>query len=136
VCLDTNVLVSGIYWKGLPGQIIDAWVDEKFTLVVSLPIFEEYREVLNRFDKQFQVSLAPIWLSIIGRKGTMVQAPILKRQAMSRDPKDEKFIDCALSGKAEYLVTSDKDLLVLDDLVQFSIVKPRTFADKIKNRRG
>ncbi len=42
--LDTNVVLSGFFFGGLPGQILDAWRDARFTLVLSAAILGEYRE--------------------------------------------------------------------------------------------
>ena len=43
VVLDTNVLVSGIFFAGPPSRILDSWLDDKFDLVVSTEILEESR---------------------------------------------------------------------------------------------
>ena len=45
VVLDTNVLMSGIFWKGQPGKILEHWVDNLFSLVISQEIFAEYKRV-------------------------------------------------------------------------------------------
>lgn len=45
VVIDTNVLVSGVFFGGLPGRILEAWKDEELTLVVSPAILEEYSRV-------------------------------------------------------------------------------------------
>jgi predicted nucleic acid-binding protein len=46
--LDTNVLISGIFWKGVPFEILKAWQKHRFRLVISLPILYEYHRVQTR----------------------------------------------------------------------------------------
>jgi len=48
VCLDTNILVSGIFWKGFPGKIIDLWTNNHFDLITSPTIFDEYQKTIRR----------------------------------------------------------------------------------------
>ena len=50
--LDTNVIVSGIFWKGAPFEILEAWQKRRFLLAVSLPILNEYRRVLDEMTKK------------------------------------------------------------------------------------
>jgi len=45
--LDTNVIVSGVFWMGAPFEILEAWQKRRFLLAISLPILNEYRRVLD-----------------------------------------------------------------------------------------
>jgi predicted nucleic acid-binding protein len=58
--------------------------------------------------------------------GLFVDAPRLER-GLCRDPLDEKFIDCAVAGAADFIVSGDKDLLSLSGKIEVSIVRPRDF---------
>ena len=64
VCLDTNVLFSGIFWGGIPGEILKLWSEGHFDLFVSFPILEEYKKTLEEFgaDKDPEL-VAPIDLA-------------------------------------------------------------------------
>ena len=53
VVVDTNVLISGVFFGGVPSRILEAWRDEKFELVVSPGIVEEYRRVGEKLADQF-----------------------------------------------------------------------------------
>jgi len=53
VVIDTNVLISGIFWSGLPHQILQQWRDKKIELVVSLDIIEEYYRVAKSISTKF-----------------------------------------------------------------------------------
>ena len=53
IVLDTNVLISGIYFSGLPGKILQAWRSQKLQLAVSTEILEEYLNVAERLATQY-----------------------------------------------------------------------------------
>ena len=53
IVLDTNVLVSGIYFAGLPSRILRHWKEGDVSLVVSPAIFDEYREVIKRLGRKY-----------------------------------------------------------------------------------
>jgi predicted nucleic acid-binding protein len=50
--LDTNVFISGVFWKGPPFEILKAWQQQRFRLAISVPILEEYRRVLDQLTKE------------------------------------------------------------------------------------
>lgn len=130
ICLDTNVLVSGIFWKGIPGKILDLWADGKFEIVVSLPIIDEYKRVLKRIGLKIDLKLAEAWIQTIIEKATIV-APMHPKKRWGRDVEDDKFIECAIMGKAKYLVSGDEDLLALKDRVPIKIVTPKEFIKRV-----
>lgn len=135
VCLDTNVLLSGIFWRGLPGRIVDLRVEGRFELFVSAPILEEYKRVLRRLGRELGTEIAETWITKIIEKASVVATPLLQKR-WSRDPKDDKFVHCALAGRAEYLVTGDHDLLELKDSVPLKILSPREFLDERGRNSG
>ncbi len=51
--LDTNVIISGIFWKGAPFEILKAWQEHRFRLAITLPILNEYRRVLDETFQSF-----------------------------------------------------------------------------------
>jgi putative PIN family toxin of toxin-antitoxin system len=58
--LDTNVVVSGVFWKGAPFEILKAWQERRFRLLLSLPILDEYRRVLEELTKKRSAVLGSI----------------------------------------------------------------------------
>ena len=56
--------------------------------------------------------------------------------AFSRDPKDDKFIACALAGAAHFLITTDEDLLILNEIEDVRIMTPYHFVTYLKNPDG
>lgn len=127
--LDTNVLISGIFWTGQPNQILIAWKSNRFKLVISPEILEEYRRVGEELSRKYnQIDINPI-IDLILLSSEIVIPPKL-RLSICRDPDDDKFITCALAAKAAVIVTGDKDLLVLNGYRKLDILKPRNFIQK------
>ena len=110
VILGTNVLVSGIFFSGVPYGILTAWRDGKISLIVSPEILEEYRRVGEEMENKFPgVEVAP-FLELIAIEATMVAAkPLI--EAVCTDPDDDKFLACAIASKANLICSGDKALL-------------------------
>jgi putative PIN family toxin of toxin-antitoxin system len=128
VVLDTNVLMSGIFFGGLPGEILQAWSAGRLILLFSPEIFQEYHRVGERLSEQYgDLELAPI-LTLLGTRGELVRSDA-SLQAGSRDPDDDKFLACAATGEAAALVSGDRDLLDLESWKDVPILTPRQFVD-------
>lgn len=129
VVLDTNVLVSGVFFGGVPGRILKAWRDGDLTLVVSPSILEEYDRVGAVLATQYPgVDLRPL-LALLAVHGDLVQPPALREQVCS-DPDDDKFLACALAGRAEVVVSGDKALRGASGWQGIEVVTPRAFVDR------
>ncbi len=131
VCIDTNVFVSGIFWKGSPGAVIESWIEERFDLVASVPLLDEYKRVLRKVGVGIDPILAEKWITVLLERVHVI-IPALPVKRWSRDRDDDKFIDCALAGNVNYLVSGDQDLLVLNGQFSFAILKPQAFLSLIK----
>jgi putative PIN family toxin of toxin-antitoxin system len=126
VVLDTNVLISGVFFAGLPGRIVKAWRDGRFALVLSEEIIEEYQRVGEALaGRQPSLSLAPILELIVARSRICI-APRLP-EAVCDDPADDKFLACALAGGARVVVSGDKALLRTTGYGGVRVVTPRGF---------
>ncbi|MHB8644768.1 MAG: putative toxin-antitoxin system toxin component, PIN family [Thermomicrobiales bacterium] len=115
---DTNLLVSGlIVPHGLPHRLIAAWRDGDFHLLVTDAILAEYATVLARprFAEKYGLTSAVVaaLLRRMRSEGMRV-TPVATIPIAVRDPKDVHLLAAALGGSADYLVTGDDDLLVLD----------------------
>jgi len=127
VVIDTNVLISGFYWSGTPKQIIRLWLKGKFRLYASPGTAAELISLLIRFE----VPQAKI--RNIKKILTTHSIRIIPQQKVifCRDPKDNQFLELCLAASADYLVTGDKDLLVLKKFGQTQIFSPKQFLGKI-----
>lgn len=133
VVLDTNVFVSAVFFGGPPGEILAAWRDGAIQLVLSAEIAEEYRRVGARLAAQFPaVDLGPALHLVLSRAMVVTPAPL--SEAVCRDPDDDKFIACALSAQAPYLVSGDGDLLAVSRIMAVTVLSPRNFVDTVLNQ--
>lgn len=126
VVLDSNVLVSGIFFGGMPEKILEAWMQRKFEIFVTPSIFEEYGNTLEALAGGKAEALTTYWIASIAEHAHHVVDPPHPLK-ICRDPDDDKFLYCAASIKADFLVTGDKDLKELEVSFDFKIVSPRTF---------
>lgn len=127
--IDTNVFVSGTIWKGAPHKVLGQWSSGKFKLVVTHEIVAEYEAVLSSLLNH-QPELVSQILETIRIHVEFVQ-PVKLQKPVCRDPNDDMFIAAALGARVDFIVSGDKDLIVLDGVVGLKIVKPRTFLDSI-----
>lgn len=132
VVFDTNIFVSGHFWKGPPYRCLLAAEARLANLVVSEPILSELREKLT--DK-FGVAAADV-ATIVERLGTFAEtAPVLGRSGwVAQDPDDDKFIDAALSGGAGVIVSGDRHLLSLAKIEEIEILTARQFLDRLASQ--
>jgi putative PIN family toxin of toxin-antitoxin system len=127
--IDTNVIVSAIFFKGLPRTILEKLADNKFELICSQPIVEEYVRVVDYFAKKFDKDLSSLSASFVIENASIIKCTA--KGKYSRDPDDDKFINCARTAKVKYLVSGDKDLLVLKKINNLEIITPKEFLSKI-----
>jgi putative PIN family toxin of toxin-antitoxin system len=124
--LDTNVVISGIFWKGAPFEILEAWQNRRFLLVISPPILDEYRRVLDEMTKHRPIPVLRSILEIIELHSEMV-TPARFPKSVCSDPDDDKFLEAALAARADYVVSGDAALLKIKDHQGIQIVRPRQF---------
>ncbi len=126
---DNNVLVSAALLGGFPRQALDKLL-ENGTVLVSVSVLLELADVLNRpkFDKYITHDERMRFIVSFLKVAEMIE--INETITVCRDPKDDKLLELAVSGNADFLVTGDKDLLVLNPFRGLEIVTPREFLDK------
>jgi putative toxin-antitoxin system toxin component, PIN family len=129
IVLDTNVLVSGIFFTGPPFEILQAWRDRKIQLVLSIEILDEYRRVATELGSQFPDVDISSFLDLVTVNSNIVEAPALP-EPVCADTDDDKFIACAIASKTKLIVSGDKHLLKADGFRNIRVFKPRDFADK------
>lgn len=134
VVIDTSVWISGVFYRGNPYHVLEAWRDEKFDVVNTTETLDEIARRLHDKAIQFGVSpaIADEWLEYI-RVFALIVPATGAGQSVTRDPKDDKFLDAAVSGKAAYLISSDKDLQVIGAYQGVKIVSPKEFLDILAN---
>ena len=126
VVLDTNVFISGIHWTGASKKIVEAWFDDRFELISSEEIMQELAETLLKFKKPLSQEDILHWISLIASKSIIV-APLIKLEVIKADPDDNIFLEAALEGNADYIVSQDNHLLKVKEYSGIKIVNPYDF---------
>ena len=136
--LDANVLVSAILSpQGIPAKVLTAWQAEECHLVLSEAVLGEidrvlrYSRIVRRHrwsDERLQGFIEDLAHLAIMTPGTVRFAVI------AEDPPDDRYLECAVEGEAEYIVSGDQHLLELTEYQGISIVTPRAFLDVLSRR--
>ena len=125
--IDTNVIISGLFWKVPPAGVLAAWVAKKFEWIVSADILAEYHRTLQTLEAKYPPP-ASAWSFLRGvTLSAKLTVPAELEQQVCTDPDDDKFIAAAISGHADTIVSGDKALLQVDGYRGLRIVKPASF---------
>ena len=128
VIIDTNILISGVLVKYVnPAIILKAWKrTRKFQLFVSHEIIQEILRVMRRLN--VPENIVADWNKVLTTDAVIV-SPAKKIHVVKNDPSDNKFLECAIEAKADYIVTGDKHLKEVDRFEGLKIVNPKKFLD-------
>ena len=129
IVIDSNVWISALVFGGKPRLIFEHAVANGWTIVASEEIFTEVRRVLSVKFIDF-VDDFEGFQAILRAQIDKVQLGGI-RITVSRDEDDNRVIETALSGDASYIVTGDKDLLMLLKYEDIAILKPADFLEVI-----
>lgn len=124
IVVDTNVLVSRLLLPGsVSGQAVRKAVGVG-QVVVSETIMEELAAVLCRakFDRYLSIADRQEFIRLLGRIAEIVS--IVRVVRACRDSRDDKVLEVAVNGRADLIITGDRDLLELDPFVGIAILSP------------
>ncbi len=133
IVIDTNVLVSALLVKkSVPFQVVSI-AFEQGIILYSNTTFSELQQVLSRrkFDKYITPEERNIFLLKFSNESEFVE--IQEKIQACRDAKDDKFLELAVNGSADFIVTGDADLLILNHFREIDIITPEAFIDHFKN---
>ena len=114
IVLDTNVLLVSIPRNSNYRIIFDSFLSKQFTIVVSNDILSEYAEIIAQ--KANETVSTNIIEMLLSAENVEKQDIFFKWQLIEIDKDDNKFIDCAIAGNVDYLVTNDKHFDVLKSI--------------------
>lgn len=110
VVLDTNIIISAIISAGKPREILELVLQEKLIGVTSEVLISELLEILS---KKFRYAIDQLEEVKNGLKETFVCVSPQNELDVVRDRDDNRVLEAAVEGNCSYIVTGDKDLLVL-----------------------
>lgn len=128
VVVDTNVLVSGTYFGGKPGKVVDAIADGQIQASASSAIVAEYSDTIEEVARKGFGHFDARRFSHFIEKLNLIE-PFREVKAC-RDPDDDKFISCAVDSNALYIVSGDKDLLCLGAFEGVEIITAAQFCER------
>ena len=131
VVLDTNVFISGIHWTGNSEKIISMFRNKTFELVSSIPIIEEITKTLRNFRIPLSEEDISNWENMILENALLVE-PEEKIDIIKEDFSDNKFIEAAVAGKTDYIVTQDNHLLKIKEFRGIKILTPEEFLSRLE----
>ena len=130
--LDTNVLISGVIATGVPHKLLVKGFEREYQVVVSVETLTEFRETLLKYPERFQMSEYEVQQEVeLVRYYSEFVDPQEDITAVEADPDDDKFLEAAVAGGVDYVVSGDGHLLGLDSFRGIDIVEPRTFYDRL-----
>jgi putative PIN family toxin of toxin-antitoxin system len=127
--VDTNVLVSRLLLPGsVPARAVDLALSEGILLFSEATLTELTRVMArSKFDPYISREDRKSFIRLLGGISRIV--PIVRSVKACRDPKDDKFLDVALAGPAQAVITGDRDLLALSPFHGIEIMAPAAFLD-------
>ncbi len=131
VVLDTNVLLISIARKSKYRPIFDSLLEGKFQAVISNEILSEYVEIIER--KANAIVAHNIAESITNLSNVEKIEISYKWNLIQSDPDDNKFVDCAIAGRVQYIVTNDNHFNILNKIPypKVDIISIQDFLEKI-----
>ena len=133
IVLDANVIIAAFAARGLCESIMEVCLSEH-DIVLSNDLLDE---ILRNLRKK--IKLPPDLVDNIGmllREHSNISIPAPLPSDVCRDPDDIKILGLAVASQADYIVTGDKDLLVLKSFQGIPIVNPRLFSDILHGRES
>jgi uncharacterized protein len=131
VVFDTNVLISGYLWKGTPRQALDSVRASQWTLLSSQATVEEFIRVLA-YEK-FGLTPGEIEPVIADLRRISEFVEVRSRiRIIKADPTDNIFLNLAIDGEADVIVSGDRHLLELKEFEGIPILSVRSFM-KLRN---
>lgn len=129
IVLDTNVLMSGIFFSGPPYRILQAWRERQVQLVVCLEILAEYRRVALRLSQRYKGIDISALLDLVAVHSHVAQAASLPKPVCV-DRNDDVFLACALATGTRIVVSGDRHLLAVSGWAGIRVLRPKAFLDE------
>jgi putative PIN family toxin of toxin-antitoxin system len=129
--IDTNILISGLMAvNSLPQQVFD-YATSQAILLISDEVQSEIENVISRPKLQKYITLERR-TKFLSELSQQVERVTINQQIRAcRDPKDDKFLELAVCGEANYIITGDADLLDLHPFQNITIIKAASFLTAI-----
>jgi putative PIN family toxin of toxin-antitoxin system len=129
VVLDTNVLISALFWGGQPRRVVDLAIAGRIQAITCPELLAELAQVLAEDLEVAQDKVDLVVRDVLSY--AEVTVPLEEVEAPVRDPGDRKVIACAVAGRADCIVTGDRDLLALGEVHGVAVLSVRAFLSSL-----
>jgi len=127
--LDTNVIISAIFFGGKPLQILRAWKNGKITLIISQEILEEYLGIAAGLEQRYPNVEATGKIKAIAANSELTVSLRLPEQ-ICEDKDDDIFLSAALASKTKIIVSGDKLLKKVSGWRGIRVISPASFVSE------
>lgn len=130
--VDTNVIISGSLWDGRPAEVMRQIETGRVEMYLSADILEEIEEVLEQEKLKGPIARSGQSVNMVMNKiysMASIVNPKVKVRRVKEDPDDNKFLECAVECKADYIISGDKHLLDLGEHGGIKIVLASQFLE-------
>ncbi|SEH62920.1 putative toxin-antitoxin system toxin component, PIN family [Halopenitus malekzadehii] len=132
--LDTNVLISAVIATGTPHDVVVKGYTNEYQIVASVPTLIEFRKTLHKYPERFGLDDEEIQTEVETlRYFAEFVVPDEEITAVEADPDDDKFLEAAVAGNTDYVVSGDQHLLDLESFRGIDIVTPREFSEMLND---
>ena len=131
IVLDTNVIVAAFAARGLCQSIFELCLDQH-EIAVSSNLLDEVRNSLQKKLKMPENKIDEI-IGLVEDYGHLF-TPDSIQASVCRDPSDDRILELARSSAADFIVTGDKDLLILEHFESIPIITPRQLWERLKQQ--
>ena len=131
VVVDTNIFISAVLFGGELGEIVSFWQKDKFIYLLSSHILQEYIKVLSY--PKFELTAVEV-KQIIEKELIPFVEPVkvtVHVKAVKKDSSDDKFLELAIAGKADVIVSGDKHLLEKKSFEKIPIITGKDFLSRL-----
>jgi len=125
IVIDANVFISALLGSPVCSQIYEYLKEDEFELLFSLEILNELIHVIHREKFGLSMDTMKSFIELICEKSTFVFPE--QKISICRDIEDNKMLECALAGNANFIITGDKDLLSLKRFRKIPVITPSKF---------
>jgi len=130
IVIDLNIFISAYLSGGIPREITKRYAKRLDTLYITDDIIDEIEKTLKKPKfKLTQSQIDGIVTGIVTYSEKVTVLPQHRVQGICRDPKDDKYIECALASQADCIISGDKDLLTLKEYNGVKFITARDFLD-------
>jgi len=128
IVIDSNIFVSSFFWGGHPREVFERVINGFDELYITDEIIKEITSVMS--SSKFEVNSIEIedYIKIIEKYSQKIALKNVPK-SISRDNDDDKILQCGLDGDVDYIVTGDKDLLVLKEYETIKILNPKDYLE-------